>query len=78
MDATEGATFKFVAGCVVDVLVVLVVVLGVSYMFSNAVPQTHESNRHIWKDLEESTPELANRRGEFYVITGQFIRLLSE
>lgn len=41
-----------------------------TFQFANAVPQTPESNRHIWKDLEESTRELANRRGELYVITG--------
>jgi endonuclease G, mitochondrial len=41
-----------------------------SFQFSNAVPQTPQSNRHIWKDLEESTRELASRRGELYVITG--------
>ena len=41
-----------------------------TFQFSNAVPQTPESNRHIWKDLEESTRELANRRGELYIITG--------
>lgn len=41
-----------------------------TFQFSNAVPQTPESNRHIWKALEESTRELANRRGELYVISG--------
>lgn len=41
-----------------------------TFQFSNAVPQTPESNRHIWKDLEESTRELANRRGELFVVTG--------
>lgn len=41
-----------------------------TFMLANAVPQTPESNRHIWKDLEESTRELAYRRGELYVISG--------
>ena len=41
-----------------------------TFQFSNAVPQTPESNRHIWKELEESTRELANRRGELYIVTG--------
>lgn len=44
--------------------------MNATFQFANAVPQTPESNRHIWKDLEESTRELANRRGELYVITG--------
>jgi endonuclease G len=41
-----------------------------TFEFGNAVPQTPESNRHIWKDLETTTRELANRRGELFVITG--------
>lgn len=41
-----------------------------SFQFGNAVPQSPESNRHIWKALEETTRELAGRRGELYVVTG--------
>lgn len=44
--------------------------MNATFQFANAVPQTPESNRHIWKDLEESTRELASRRGELYVVTG--------
>jgi endonuclease G len=41
-----------------------------TFQFGNAVPQTPENNRHLWKALEETTREMANRRGELYVITG--------
>lgn len=41
-----------------------------TFQFSNAVPQTPESNRRIWKQLEDATRMIAQRRGSIYVITG--------
>lgn len=41
-----------------------------TFRFANSVPQTPQSNRGIWKQLEDTTRELAVRRGELHVITG--------
>lgn len=41
-----------------------------TFQFANAVPQAPQSNRHTWKQLEDSTREIAYRRGEIYVISG--------
>lgn len=41
-----------------------------TFFYSNAVPQAPQHNMHIWNYLEAATRELANRRGELYVITG--------
>lgn len=41
-----------------------------SFFYSNAVPQDPYHNTHIWNYLESSTREIANRRGELFVITG--------
>lgn len=44
--------------------------MNATFRFANAVPQTPESNRGVWKQLEDATRELAIRRGDLYVITG--------
>lgn len=44
--------------------------MNATFRFGNAVPQTPQSNRGIWKRLEDATREVARRRGEIYVITG--------
>lgn len=44
--------------------------MNATFRFANAVPQTPNSNRGVWKQLEDATRELAIRRGELYVITG--------
>jgi endonuclease G len=41
-----------------------------TFQFANAVPQVPNSNRHTWKQLEDSTREVAYRRGEIYIISG--------
>jgi len=41
-----------------------------TFQFANAIPQAPHSNRHTWKQLEDSTREVAYRRGEIYVISG--------
>lgn len=46
------------------------VAMNATFRFANAVPQTPQSNRGVWKKLEDATRELAIRRGELYVITG--------
>jgi endonuclease G len=44
--------------------------MNATFQFANAIPQTPQSNRGVWKQLEDATRELAIRRGELYVITG--------
>lgn len=44
--------------------------MNATFRFANAVPQTPQSNRGVWKQLEDATRELAIRRGDLYVITG--------
>lgn len=44
--------------------------MNATFRFANAVPQTPQSNRGIWKKLEDATRELAIRRGDLYVVTG--------
>jgi endonuclease G len=44
--------------------------MNATFRFANAVPQTPESNRGVWKQLEDATRELAIRRGDLYVVTG--------
>lgn len=44
--------------------------MNATFQFANAVPQTPQSNRGVWKQLEDATRELAIRRGELYVISG--------
>jgi len=44
--------------------------MNATFQFGNAVPQTPQSNRGVWKQLEDATREVASRRGELYVITG--------
>lgn len=44
--------------------------MNATFRFANAVPQTPQSNRGVWKQLEDATRELAVRRGGLYVISG--------
>lgn len=44
--------------------------MNATFQFANAIPQTPQSNRGVWKQLEDATRELATRRGGLYVITG--------
>lgn len=45
-----------------------------TFFYSNAVPQTPQNNMHIWNYLEGATREIANRRGELYVLTGPIFK----
>lgn len=46
-----------------------------SFILSNAVPQQGIGfNRHIWKDFEDLTRNIATARGRVYVITGPVYR----
>lgn len=44
--------------------------MNATFRFANAIPQTPQSNRGVWKQLEDATRDLAIRRGDLYVITG--------
>ncbi len=44
--------------------------MNATFRFANAVPQTPQSNRGVWKQLEDATRQIAIRRGELYVISG--------
>jgi endonuclease G len=44
--------------------------MNATFRFANAVPQTPQSNRGVWKRLEDATRELSIRRGDLFVITG--------
>lgn len=44
--------------------------MNATFQFANAIPQTPESNRGVWKQLEDATRKLAIRRGDLYVVTG--------
>lgn len=46
------------------------IAMNSTFRFGNAIPQTPQSNRGVWKQLEDATREVAIRRGEIYVITG--------
>lgn len=46
------------------------VAMNSTFRFANAVPQTPQSNRGLWKQLEDATRELAIRRDGLYVVTG--------
>jgi endonuclease G len=41
-----------------------------SFSMANIIPQDANNNQHLWAGIEEQTRNLANRRGELYVITG--------
>ncbi len=41
-----------------------------SFSLANIVPQNHEHNRHIWRDIEITARNLALKHGEVYVVTG--------
>lgn len=41
-----------------------------SFLYSNAIPQAPNNNRGIWANLEAAVREVAERRGELFVITG--------
>jgi endonuclease G len=41
-----------------------------TFLYSNAVPQVSSHNQGIWANLEAATREMAERRGELYVVTG--------
>lgn len=44
--------------------------MNATFRFANAVPQTPQSNRGVWKQLEDATRMLAIRRGGLFVVTG--------
>lgn len=41
-----------------------------SFLLTNMVPQEPSHNRGIWANLEGAVREMADRRGELYVVTG--------
>jgi endonuclease G len=41
-----------------------------SFSLANIIPQDANNNQHLWAGIEEKTRDLAERRGELYVITG--------
>jgi endonuclease G, mitochondrial len=41
-----------------------------SFSLANMVPQDAQLNRHLWEGIESAVRNLAQRRGELYVITG--------
>lgn len=41
-----------------------------SFLLSNIVPENQEHNRTIWANLEAAVREMADRRGQLFVITG--------
>lgn len=41
-----------------------------SFSLANIIPQNPNNNQNLWASIEEKTRELAQRRGELYVITG--------
>jgi endonuclease G len=41
-----------------------------SFSLANIIPQDANNNQHLWAGIEEKIRDLADRRGELYVITG--------
>ncbi|WP_432263291.1 DNA/RNA non-specific endonuclease [Cupriavidus sp. TMH.W2] len=41
-----------------------------SFSLANIVPQNPDNNRHLWAGIETAVRDLAERRGELFVITG--------
>lgn len=41
-----------------------------SFSLANIIPQTPQSNRYLWKEIEGVVRSIAKSRGELYVITG--------
>ncbi len=41
-----------------------------TYTLANMVPQNPENNRGLWSEIESAVRELAQQRGELYVVTG--------